>query len=192
MGREHGGGGGSHPLSLEAEGSLPAARASAPSADREHTTHYQQRPPLSLGGDAAGCVCVCVRVDDRFHCRTSWLFCRGSASCDRPTAQNPRVLGNFSRKIILPRIRVRSPSEQAATRTVRNHLRQCESSRELVILKLVRCNAINETGKGKKRFSPLSSASCSRSSVSPGGWSVCLAARGEEKILVFFSGFIYF
>lgn len=89
------GGGGSHPLSLEAEGSLPAARASAPSADRAHTTHYQQRPPLSLGGDAAGCVCVCVRVDDRFHCRTSWLFCRGSASCDRPTAQNPRVLGKF-------------------------------------------------------------------------------------------------
>merc|ERR1712137_926438 len=94
------GGGGFHPLSLEAEGSLPAARAPAPSADRAHTTHYQQRPPLSPGGDAAGCVCVCV--DDRFHCRTSWLFCRGSASCDRPTAQNPRVLGNFSRKIILP------------------------------------------------------------------------------------------
>merc|ERR1711988_256443 len=72
MGREHSsemettppvarlGGGGSHPLSLEAEGSLPAARASAPSADRAHTTHYQQRPPLSLGGDAAGCGCVCV------------------------------------------------------------------------------------------------------------------------------------
>merc|ERR1711911_458214 len=79
-------GGGFHPLSLEAEGSLPAARASAPSADREHTTHYQQRPPLSLGGDAR-VVCVCVRVDDRFHCRTSWLFCRGSASCD----QQPRT-----------------------------------------------------------------------------------------------------
>merc|ERR1711911_549211 len=54
-------GDGFHPLSLEAEGSLPAARALAPSADRAHTTHYQQRPPLSLGGDAAGCVCVCAR-----------------------------------------------------------------------------------------------------------------------------------
>merc|ERR1712063_203804 len=39
--------GGFHPLSLGAEGSLPAARASAPSADRAHTTHYQQRPPRS-------------------------------------------------------------------------------------------------------------------------------------------------
>merc|ERR1712137_368354 len=153
----------------------PAPQSPQPTGHTQRTTSSD---PLFHRGETRRVVCVCVRVDDRFHCRTSWLFCRGSASCDRPTAQNPRVLGNFSRKIILPRIRVRSPSEQAATRTVRNHLRQCESSRELVILKLVRCNAINETGKGKKRFSPLSSASCSRSSVSPGGWSVCLAARG--------------
>merc|ERR1711946_77431 len=107
MGREHSSemettppsrqtrGGGSHPLSLEAEGSLPAARASAPSADRAHTTHYQQRPPLSLGGDAAGCVCVCVRVDDRFHCRTSWLFCRW-ISLMRPTnSPEPPRSGKF-------------------------------------------------------------------------------------------------
>merc|ERR1711974_295632 len=66
--------------------------------------------------------------------------------------RTPAFWENFSRKIILPRISVRSPSEQAATRTVRNHLRQCESSRELVILKLVRCNAINETGKKKKKI----------------------------------------
>merc|ERR1712179_466561 len=102
MGSRQTRGGGSHPLSLEAEGSLPAARASAPSADRAHTTHYQQRPPLSLGGKTRRVVCVCARVDDRFHCRTSWLFCRGSASCDRPTAQNPRVLGNFPEKSIYP------------------------------------------------------------------------------------------
>merc|ERR1711911_42854 len=95
-------GGGSHPLSLEAEGSLPAARASAPSADRAHTTHYQQRPPLSLGGDAAGCVCVCVRVDDRFHCRTSWLFCRGSASCDHQQPRTPAFWEIFPEKSFYP------------------------------------------------------------------------------------------
>jgi len=83
------GGGGSHPLSLEAEGSLPAARASAPSADRAHTTHYQQRPPLSLGGDAAGCVCVCV-------CALTTDFTaerRGFSVVDQPhaTDQQPRT-----------------------------------------------------------------------------------------------------
>merc|ERR1711974_372198 len=129
----------------------PAARAAAPSADRAHTTHYQQRPPLSLGGDAAGCVCVCVRVDDRFHCRTSWLFCRGSASCDRPTAQNPRVLGKFFPKNHFTQDLSPLTERASCHTTVRNHLRQCESSRELVILKLVRCNAINETGKKKKK-----------------------------------------
>merc|ERR1711946_101393 len=102
MGREHSSEGGFHPLSLEAEGSLPAARASAPSTDRAHTTLPAATPSFTRG--RRGGLCVCVRVDDRFHCRTSWLFCRGSASCDRPTAQNPPVLGNFSRKIILPRI----------------------------------------------------------------------------------------
>merc|ERR1711911_562544 len=68
-------------------GSLPAARASAPSADRAHTTHYQQRPPLSLGGDAAGCVCVCALTTDFTAER------RGFSVVDQPhaTDQQPRT-----------------------------------------------------------------------------------------------------
>merc|ERR1711911_515902 len=63
-----------------------------------HTQRTTSSDPLFHQGETRRVVCVCVRADDRFHCRTSWLLCRGSASCDRPTAQNPRVLGNFSRK----------------------------------------------------------------------------------------------
>merc|ERR1711911_187083 len=136
--------GGSHPLSLEAEGSLPAARASAPSADRAHTTHYQQRPPLSLGGDAAGCVCVCAR------CRPislpnvvaflSWI------SLMRPTnSPEPPRSGKFFPKNQFTQDL--SPlTERASCHTNRQKSSTAmRVSRELVILKLVRCNAINET-----------------------------------------------
>merc|ERR1711909_255940 len=70
--------------------------------------------PSFTGGRRGGlCVCVCALTTDFTAER------RGFSVVDQPHA-----------------------TDQAATRTVRNHLRQCESSRELVILKLVRCNAI--------------------------------------------------
>merc|ERR1711911_495932 len=88
MGREHSSEGGFHPLSLEAEGSLPAARASAPSADRAHTTHYQQRPPSFTRGRRGGlCVCVCALTTDFTAER------RGFSVVDQPhaTDQQPRT-----------------------------------------------------------------------------------------------------
>merc|ERR1711911_579924 len=180
------GGGGSHPLSLEAEGSLPAARASAPSADRAHTTHYQQRPPLSLGGDAAGCVCVCARWRPislpNVVAFLSWI------SLMRPTnSPEPPRSGKFFPKNHFTQDLSPLTERASSTRTVRNHLRQCESSRELVILKLVRCNAINETGKRKKKKDFHRSrvrAAPFPPSLRAGG---ACASRpgGEEKILVF-------
>merc|ERR1712063_223029 len=115
MGREHSSemettppsrqtrGGGSDPLSPRGRRVATCGpRLSPLSRPGTHNALPAATPSFTRGRRGGLCVCVCVRVDDRFHCRTSWLFCRGSASCDRPTAQNPRVLGNFSRKTILP------------------------------------------------------------------------------------------
>merc|ERR1711946_82182 len=99
MGREHSSemettppsrqtrGGGSHPLSLEAEGSLPAARASAPSADRAHTTLPAATPSFTRGRRGGLCVCVCALTTDFTAER------RGFSVVDQPhaTDQQPRT-----------------------------------------------------------------------------------------------------
>ena len=62
-----------------------------------------------------------------------------------------------------------------------------------MILKLVRCNAINETGKGKKKDFHRSRVRAAPVPPSLRAGGACASRPGgEEKILVFFSGFIYF
>merc|ERR1711911_277357 len=116
-----------------------------------HTQRTTSSDPLSLGGDAAGCVCVCVRaLTTDFTAER-----RGFSVVDQPhaTDQQPRTPAFWE---IFPE-KSFYPGFESAHRASKlphepsNHLRQCESSRELVILKLVRCNAINETGKRKKK-----------------------------------------
>merc|ERR1711973_85102 len=99
MGREHSsemettppvarlGGGGSHPLSLEAEGSLPAARASALSRPGTHNALPAVTPSFARGRRGGLCVCVCALTTDFTAER------RGFSVVDQPhaTDQQPRT-----------------------------------------------------------------------------------------------------
>merc|ERR1712179_732411 len=67
-----------------------------------HTQRTTSSDPLFHQGETRRVVCVCVRADDRFHCRTSWLFCRGSAHATDQQPRTPAFWEIFPEKSFYP------------------------------------------------------------------------------------------